>query len=58
MSNATHLWQEAARANRLAAELDPLTRERLQALAADYIKQASELESSGQIVPSDFDPTE
>jgi hypothetical protein len=33
-------------------------RERLQGLAADYIKQAIELESGGQTVPPDFDPTE
>ena len=37
--------------------LDPLTRERLQALAADHLRQAIELESSGQTVPPDSDPT-
>jgi hypothetical protein len=57
MSNATSFRHEAARASRLAEAVDPLTRERLQALAADYIKQAIELESSGQTVPPDIDPT-
>jgi hypothetical protein len=58
VSNATYFWQKAARANRLAKALDPLTPERLQALAADHIKQAIELESSGQTAPPDIDPTE
>jgi hypothetical protein len=44
MSEAEHLRREAARATRLAKELfDALTRERLQGLAADYLKQAIEL---------------
>jgi hypothetical protein len=45
--------------NRLAQELiDPLTKERLQDLAADYIRQAIELERGGPIAPPDIDPTE
>jgi hypothetical protein len=59
MSEAEHLRREAARATRLAKELfDALTRERLQNLAADYLKQAIELESGGRTAPPDIDPTE
>jgi hypothetical protein len=59
MSDAIHFQREAARANRLAQEpIDPLTRERLQGLAADYIRQAIELERGGPIAPPDIDPTE
>jgi hypothetical protein len=60
MSDAEHFRREAARANRLAAKepLDPLTRDRLKALAADYLTQATELESGGQTAPPDTDPTE
>jgi hypothetical protein len=50
---------QAARANRFAQEaIDPLTRERLQGLAADYLRQAIELEGSGRTAPPDIDPTE
>jgi hypothetical protein len=59
MPNAIHFRHEAARANRLAQELiDPLTRARLQGLAADYTRQAIELERGGPIAPPDIDPTE
>lgn len=58
MPNSEHLRKEAAHATWLSEQgLDPLTRERLQALAADYFRQAIELESSGQTVPPDSDPT-
>jgi hypothetical protein len=58
MSDAIHFRHEAARANRLAQELiDPLTSKRLQDLAADYIRQAIELERGGPIAPPDIDPT-
>jgi hypothetical protein len=59
MSNAEHFRLEAARASRLAKELfDEVTQARLRELAADYLAQAIELESGGQIVPPDIDPTE
>jgi hypothetical protein len=59
ISEATNFRREAARAIRLAKEpVDALTRERLQGLAADYIRQAIELESGGQTAPLDIDPTE
>jgi hypothetical protein len=58
MSDVEHFRQEAARANRLAGAVDPLTRERLHGLAADYLRQATELESGGQTAPPDIDPTE
>ncbi len=58
MSDVEHLREQAARAIRLAKELlDPFTRERLQGLAADYLRQAIELESGGQTAPPDLDPT-
>ena len=57
--SATHYRLQAARAKRFAQEvLDDLTKERLELLAADCIKQAIELESGGQTVPPDIDPTE
>jgi hypothetical protein len=59
MSSATYFRSQAARANRFAREaIDALTRERLQGLAADYLRQAIELESGGQTAPPDLDPTE
>jgi hypothetical protein len=59
MPDANHYRQQAARANRLAhAALDPLTQQRLEGLAADYLKQAIESESGGQTAPPDIDPTE
>jgi hypothetical protein len=59
MSDVMHFRLQAARANRFAQEaFDPLTRERLKQLAADYIQQAIELESGGQTAPPDIDPTE
>jgi hypothetical protein len=59
MSSPEHFRREAARAARLAKEpFDALTQERLRELAADYIKQAIELESGGRTVPPDSDPTE
>ena len=59
MPDVEHFRREAARANRLAKEtFDALTRERLTGLAADYLAQAIELESGGQTVPPDIDPTE
>ena len=59
MSDVEHLREQAARAIRLAKELlDPLARERLQGLAADYLRQAIELERGGPTAPPDTDPTE
>jgi hypothetical protein len=59
MLSASHFRLQAARTNRFAHEaFDPLTRERLEGLAADYLKQAIELESGGQTAPPDIDPTE
>jgi hypothetical protein len=59
MRDANHLRQEAARAIRFSQQaFDPLTRERLHGLAADYLTQAIELESGGQTVPPHTDPTE
>ena len=59
MLDANHLRNEAARANRLAlAGFDPLTADRLKALAADYLKQAIELERGGPTAPPGIDPAE
>jgi hypothetical protein len=59
MSSATCFRLQAARANRFANEaIDVLTRERLQGLVADYLRQAIELESGGPTAPPDIDPTE
>jgi hypothetical protein len=59
MSDAKHFREQAVRAKRLAKEpFDPLTRERLQDLAANYLQQAIELESGGRTAPPDIDPTE
>ena len=59
MLSASHFRLQAARVNRFAREaFDPLTQERLQGLAADYLRQAIELERGGQTAPPDTDPTE
>ena len=59
MTDAEHLRWEALRAGRLAKEpFDALTQERLRVLAAEYLTRAAELESGGQTVPPDIDPTE
>jgi hypothetical protein len=58
-SDAKHFRQEAAPADRLAKEqFGLLTQDRLRRLSGDYLKQAIELESGGQTVPPDTDPTE
>jgi hypothetical protein len=59
MPSATHFRLQATRANRFAHEaFDALTRERLEGLAADYLRQAIELESGGRTAPPNIDPTE